>query len=118
MEGADQILAVGGIDRGFAADRRIHIGEQRGRNLHVIDAAPHHRRGETGEIADDAAAERDHEIVALDAHGNDRLADLLEDAIAFRDFAGRNDDVARSPRRLGAAPLRPDRDDGARHCRR
>ena len=75
MEGADQILAVGGIDRGLAADRGIHVREQRGRDLHIVDAAPHHRRGKTGEIADDAAAERDHEIVALDTHGYHRLAD-------------------------------------------
>ncbi len=57
MESADQILAVGGIDRGLAADRGIDLRQQRGRDLHVIEAAPRHRGGEAGEIADDAAAQ-------------------------------------------------------------
>ena len=104
VEGADQILAVGGIDRGLAADGRIHIRQQRGRDLHVIEPAPHHRRHEAGEIADHAAAERNRQIAALDARGDDRLADLLEDAIALRGFAGGNDDAAR--RHAGMAQRR------------
>ena len=71
MERADQILAVGGIDRGLAADRGIDLRQQRGRHLHVIEPAPHHRGGEAGEVADDAAAERDDEIAALDARRDD-----------------------------------------------
>ena len=118
MEGADQIFAVGRIDRGLAADRRIHVGEQRGRHLHIIEAAPHDGRGEAGEIADDAAAERDHQIAALDARGDDRLADLLEDAIAFRGFAGRHDDAASSRRRRCAARLGGVEMMSARHSRR
>ena len=80
MERADQILAVGGIDRGLAADRGIDLCQQRGRHLHVIETAPHRRRGKAGEIADDAAAERDHEIAAFDARGNDRFTDFFEHA--------------------------------------
>ena len=44
------------------------------------------------------------QIAALDARGDDRLADLLEDAIALRGFAGRNDDAAR--RHAGMAQRR------------
>ena len=40
---------------------------KRRRHLHEVDPAPHAGRGEAGEIADHAAAERDHEIAALDA---------------------------------------------------
>ncbi len=118
MEGADQILAVRGIDRGLAADRGIDLRQQRGRHLHVIEAAPHHRRGETGEIADDAAAERDDEIAALDPRRDDGLADLFEHAVALRGFAGRNDRRGSSPRRHERAPLRPRPDVSAPRFRR
>ena len=93
MESADKILAVAGIDGGLAADRGIHLRQQCGRHLDIIKSAPHHRRGESGEIADDAAAERDDEIAALDARGDDGLANLFEDRKAFRPFAGRHDDA-------------------------
>ena len=93
MESADEVLAVAGVDGGLAADRGIDLRQQRGRHLHVIEPAPHHRRGESGEIADDAAAERDDEIAALDARGDDGLADLFEDRKAFRPLAGRDDDA-------------------------
>ena len=107
VEGADQILAVGGIDRGLAADRGIDLRQQRGRNLHVIEAAPHYRRGEAGKIADDATAERNHQIAALHPRRDDRLADLLEHSIAFRGLAGRHDGAVHrhagsGQRRLGA----------------
>ena len=76
MEGADQVLAVRGVDRGLAADRGIDLRQQRGRHLHVVDAAAHGRGGKAGQIADHAAAERDHQVAAFDARGDDRLADL------------------------------------------
>jgi hypothetical protein len=55
------------IDAGLAADRRIDLREQRRRNLDERNAALVDRRGEAGEIADDAAAERDQERPALGA---------------------------------------------------
>src|SRR5690606_39504704 len=55
-------------------DRRIDLGEQRRRNLHEIDAALIARRGETGDIADDAAAERDEAGVAME-FGVDELVE-------------------------------------------
>ena len=39
--------------------------------------------GKPGEIADHAAAQRNDEIIALDARCNDRLADLLECRVAL-----------------------------------
>ncbi len=93
VEGADQVLALRRVDAGLAADRGIDLGEQRGRHLHEIEAAPHARRREAGKIADDAAAERDHEIAALDARRDDRLADLLEGGVVLRALALRHHDA-------------------------
>ena len=45
------------------------------------------RGGKAGEIADHPAAERDDQIAAFDARRDDRLADLFEDAKAFRALA-------------------------------
>ena len=83
IERADQVLALAGVDRGLAADRRIDLGQQRGRHLHVIDAAPDHRCGKTRQIADHAAAERDDQIAALDPGGDQSIADPLEHAEAL-----------------------------------
>ena len=83
VEGADQVLAVRRVDAGLAADRRVDLRQQRRRHLHEIDAAAHAGRGKAGEIADDAAAERDDQIAALDARVDDRLADAVEAGVAL-----------------------------------
>ena len=67
VERADHVLAARVVDRGLAADRGVDLGEQRGRHLDERDAALIGRRGETGEIADHAAAERDDQRVAVAA---------------------------------------------------
>src|SRR5215475_3896000 len=74
MERADEVLAVAGIDCGLAADRGIDLRKQRGGYLHIVETAAHNRGGKAGEVADDAAAERHHDIGALDACGNQRFA--------------------------------------------
>ena len=66
MKRAEQVLALRRVDAGLAADGRVDLRQQRGRHLHEIDAAAQDRRGKAREIADHAAAERDHQIVALD----------------------------------------------------
>ena len=70
----------------------LTCASKRRRHLHEIDAAPHARRGKAGEIADHAAAERDDEIAALDAGGDDRLADDLEGREALGALARRHHD--------------------------
>src|SRR6185437_4597500 len=50
----------------------------------------HAGRGKAGEIADHAAAERDHQIAAVDARVDDRLAHGLEDRITLGAFARRH----------------------------
>ena len=67
VEGADQVLALPGVDAGLAADRGVDLGQQRGRHLHDADAAPQDAGGEAGQVADHAAAEGDDAVAALDA---------------------------------------------------
>ncbi len=106
MESADQILAVLGIDAGLPADRRIDLGQQRGRHLDIIDAATDRGGGEAGKIADDAAAECDHQVGALDAANDERFTELLVGAEALgvlsrgQNHAARHD-AGRLDRRLG-----------------
>ncbi len=57
VERADHVLAERVVDSGLAADRRVDLREQRGRHLDEGDAALVDRRGESGEIADHAAAQ-------------------------------------------------------------
>jgi hypothetical protein len=83
MKRAEKIFSARRIDPGLAADRRVDLRQQRGRHLHEIDAAAQDRRRKAGEIADHAAAERDHQIVALDFGRDQRLGDLFESGIGF-----------------------------------
>ena len=39
MEGPDQVLAARCINRGLAANRRVDLRQEGGRDLHEIDAA-------------------------------------------------------------------------------
>ena len=95
MKRAEQILAVRRIDSGLAADRGIDLRQQRGRHLHEIDAAAQDRRGKAREVADHAAAERDHQIVALDLRRDQRFADLFKSGIALGALAFVDDDMRR-----------------------
>ena len=70
VECADQVLAVAGIDRGLAADGGIDLRQQRGRHLHVIEAAARDGGRKAGQIADHATAERHHQVATLDPRGD------------------------------------------------
>jgi hypothetical protein len=83
MKCADEVLALAGVDAGLAADGGVDLREERSRDLHEIDAAQNGRRGEAREIADDAAAERDEKIAALDAGIENGIHHLLIGRIAF-----------------------------------
>ena len=67
MERADQVLAQRVVDADLAADRAVHLRQQRRRDLHDRDAAQVGRRGEAGGVADDAAADRDDRAGAIGA---------------------------------------------------
>ena len=88
MEGADQVLALLGVDPGLAADRRIDLGEERGRHLHDADAAPQDARGEAGQVADHAAAKGDDAVAALDAELEQALAKRSEHGKALACLSG------------------------------
>jgi hypothetical protein len=92
VEGADQVLAVRRVDAGLAADRGIDLRQQGGGDLHEAHAAAHGRRREARQVPDDAAAERHHEVAALDAGGQDAVADPRPDVEGFRRLAGRDGD--------------------------
>ncbi len=90
VKGADEVLAVLGIDRGLAADGGIDLRQQRGRDLHIVEPAAHHCRRKSGEVADHPAAERHHQVGALDARGDEGLAHPLQDGEALRALARRH----------------------------
>ena len=69
MESADQILARGSVDGGLAPDRGVHHRDQSRGHLDDGDS-PHESGGyKAREVADNAAAERDHRGVAAEAFG-------------------------------------------------
>ena len=59
MKRADEVLANGRIDGGFAADRGVNHGEQRGRHLHDGETAHEGGGHESGQVADDATPHGD-----------------------------------------------------------
>ena len=58
-EGADEVLALGGVDAGLAADGGVDHAEHRRRHLHDLDAAQPGRGDEAGEVGDRSPAEAD-----------------------------------------------------------
>ena len=95
VEGADQIFAVARIDRGLAADRGIDLGQQGGRHLDVIEAAPHRGGAKAREVAHHPAAESNDDVAALELRGDQRLAHALEHGEALGALARRHADVGR-----------------------
>ena len=91
MEGADEILAAGMIDRRLAADRGIHLREQRRRHLHEVHAALVAGRDKAGQVADHAAAERQDRAVAREAVGDQ-----------YVEYARRDCQASCVPRRPGS----------------
>lgn len=100
MEDADEVLAVGGVDAGLAADRGIDLRQKRGGHLDEIHAAPDDAGGEAREVSDHAAAERDHRVAALQPRREHAVDDLLQGVEALGLLAGRKHDR----RRFDAAP--------------
>ena len=64
VERAHEVLALGQVHPGLAADRAVDHREQRGGHVHDVDAAVVHRGREAGGVADDSPADRDHEVAA------------------------------------------------------
>ena len=78
VETADQVLARDQIDACLAADGRVHLGEQSGRNLNHGDAAHEDRGEESRHIGDDAAADGYDNARAIGAALHHLLGELLD----------------------------------------
>ena len=89
MEGADQVLAVTGIDAGLTADRGVDLGQKRGWDLNEVDPAQQHGGGEAGQIADHPAAKRDQHARAFNAEREYILQEFFESAEGLARLAGR-----------------------------
>ena len=66
VKGADQVLALRGVDPGLAADRAVNLRQQRRRDLHEPHPAPQHGGGKAHQIAHHPAAKGHHDIAPLD----------------------------------------------------
>ena len=75
MKGADQVLAERVVDADLAADRAVHLRQQRRRHVHERDAAQEGRGGKARGVADDAAADGDDGAAAIGAGANQRFVD-------------------------------------------
>ena len=106
------------VDAGLAADRGIDLRQQRGRHLHEIHAAPHDAGGKAGEVADDAAAERDDRIAALEPGGKHAVDHLLQRCEALGLLAGRQRDRDSADAGRVEAGRQRRQDAPRRHCRR
>ena len=92
VEGPDDVLAGRVIDAGLAADRRVHHADERGRHLHVRDAALERGGHEADEVADDPAAQGHQGRVAAGPQPDDAILDLVAHAARLAPFAGREGD--------------------------
>ena len=73
VEGADEVLALGGVDPGLAADRGVDHAEHRGRDLDDAQPAQEGRRHEAGQIGRRSPADTDDRIGAGEAGLTERL---------------------------------------------
>ncbi len=92
MKGADQVLAVLGIDPVLPPLGRIDLSEKARWKLDEAHSAPHRRGGKAREIADDAAAKGEDQIAALKLCGDQGVTDFGIVRIGFRRFPRRDDD--------------------------
>jgi hypothetical protein len=67
VEGADEVLALGGVDAGLPADGRVDHPEQGGGHLHDAHAAQPRGCDEAGEVGDGATAHPDDRVGAGEA---------------------------------------------------
>ena len=90
VEGAQQVLALRGIDTGLATHRTIDLRQQRGRALHEGQAAQDGGGGEAGQITHHATAQRHHRHAAVRPRGQNGLHHPLILRHGFGTLAGRH----------------------------
>jgi len=66
MKSPDDILVAVQIDAGFAADTRVHLSQKRSRDKSMTESPQIGGRDETGDIANDAAADSHDESGPVD----------------------------------------------------
>ena len=94
MKRPGEILAGGDVDGGLAADGAVDLCEEAGRNLRESAAALEQRRGEAGDVADDAARSlAEHRIIPQNAPRT--IADGLLTSLGELTFAVIHDLVER-----------------------
>src|SRR6185295_15135591 len=76
----------------LAADRAVHLGQQRRRNVDERDAAQVRGRRIAGHVADDAAAERDQRRAAVGGRLHERVVDARDGRQLLGAFAVRHED--------------------------
>ena len=110
VEGADEVLALGGVHSGLAAHRGVQHREQGGRYLEERDAAHVGRGDESGEVAGDAAAQRHERAVAAEALTQQRVGEPAQvSRVLHRSPAGKVRAVP-SHRASASRPSRSRRD--------
>src|SRR3546814_2098331 len=67
VEGADEILACPGVDRGFSAHGTVHLCKQSGWNLYEMAPTLQYGRSKAHKITDDTAAQGCDVVVPLNA---------------------------------------------------
>ncbi len=108
MEGADQVLALGCVDRGLAAHRGIHLGQEGGGDLHEADAALVDGRREAREVAHHAAPEGHDQVAAIKLEVEQAAGQLGQMGEALGLLAGRQgDQLGLDARLLQAVQQRP-----------
>ena len=95
VEAADEVLAGAEVDAGFAADRRVDLGREGGRDLDIGDSAHVDGGEEAGNIADNSATEGDEECVAVSAGVGELLEEGFDGAKALVGFAGMEEEDGR-----------------------
>ncbi len=78
VEGADEVLPLGQVDAGLAADGGVDLGQQRGRGLQAGHAPVVGGGGEAGGVADDAAAEGHDGVAPEQPPGGEPAAERLD----------------------------------------
>ncbi len=93
MKSADHVFSERVIDRGLAADRRIHLCEQRGRDLNKGHAALIGGGGESRQVPDDPTPQCDERGITRAPLLKQRIEDPIQGAPVLVLLAVGNDDT-------------------------
>ena len=108
VKGADQVLAERVVDADLAADRAVHLREQRRRHVGEGDAAKEGGGREPGGVADDAAAHGHDRAAAVGPGADQRLVDARDRLKVLEALTVGQEDRFDTPRapRCSRAPCR------------